>query len=89
MSNDNQESTINGLLKVFTDSPALLVIVIIVYIFTTFIGNKLDTLNETLTRTLVEQESTLIRMEDEAKDTKIFIQKQEEILQKLNKILDN
>ncbi len=88
MSNENDNSTLHDFIKVFIDSPALLVIVIIVYIFTTVIGGKLDTLNDTLTENIQAQSLAIERFDDEAEDTLLFIEQQKEVLKELEELND-
>jgi hypothetical protein len=87
MTEDNNNLA-SGILKIFKDSPALLVIILVVYIFTTTISNKLDTINNTLMEQQITNEILLERLEQEAKDTEKFISQQEDMNNKLELIID-
>jgi ABC-type protease/lipase transport system fused ATPase/permease subunit len=75
-----------AILKLLKDAPALLFAIIICWLFTFVLGNKLDQTNEILLKISTDNAKLIDRMESEARQTDIFVEKQEETLRMLERL---
>lgn len=82
------QKIIDKLLDTLKDSPHIIFSIIVVWIFATVISNKLDIINDTLTKIHTSNTLLVQRMQDEADDTKDFIKAQNDTLYNTNIIID-
>jgi uncharacterized protein YoxC len=75
-----------AILKLLKDVPYMIFAILVIYIFAVILGNKLDKTNEILTEINKTNVQLIDRMVEEGEDTKVFVEKQNEVLDKVSKI---
>ena len=75
------------LMEVLKETPSYLVIVIIVYLLSMTLGDKLDKINQTLVEIHITNQLVVAGFIDESEDTLAFVEEQKEINKKLDALL--